>query len=239
MTSNLLRPLLVAGCLAVALCAVPAARASVECQGVADCTTVTGPWVAVTVPSDPTDYGAMWTGFCPTPSQVEGTDWATPVEAHAHYLDVYIEQASDNPIYGINGLSFIALNRVPKPESFQPLLGCGSGVAAARASGVPNAKTVGCSITDPRCAREHRVAVHALAASHSYKFTHRCRKGERLVKAGAGVGFFTKRAPSRRELGELKVSRTVRRGRATYRVRTGRHVGDNEKVQAQVHTFCA
>jgi hypothetical protein len=244
LTLSLQAAAVVACCMAAALVAAPAASAKVECQGVANCTTVAGPWVAVTKPTDPTDYGAMWTGFCPTESMVAGTDWAVPDPTHAGYLDVYIEQASGAPIYGINGLSFIALNRTAKPLTFQPLIGCqpfDSAAARASTAGRSRSKTVGCTLTDPRCAREQRVAVHDLRPGRVFTFTHRCRKGERLVRGGSGVGFFEKRPPSRRELAEVEVSRRERRGargRMTVRIRTGAHVGDDERVQAQVHTFC-
>ena len=69
-------------------------------------------------------------------------------------------------------------------------------------------------------------------------YSHVCRRGERLVRGSAGVGFFERRPPTARELRQLDVRHGLRRGRVRVRVRTGKLVGDDERVELQIHAVC-
>jgi hypothetical protein len=65
-----------------------------------------------------------------------------------------------------------------------------------------------------------------------------CRRGERLMRSGSGVGFFTRRPPSDRVVAAL-AHRHRRTGRITRTVATGpAGVGDDERVELHVVVQC-
>jgi hypothetical protein len=65
-----------------------------------------------------------------------------------------------------------------------------------------------------------------------------CARGERLVRSGSGVGFYTLRPPSKRVV-EALAHRHRRSGRITRTSVTGvRGVGDNERVELRISVLC-
>ena len=203
----------------------PTAAAEVECEGIANCTSVPNtPWVAVLPPQAPDTYGATWTVNCPTADVAVGSDWN--VVGNQNKLSVYVQQGSGVLVYGQpQGAYFLAVNNVTKPVSFQPLVGC-QPLSAARAA----------QVAGPRAVR--RIKSRGLRPDRTRTFTHGCRAGERLVTSGLGVGFFQKGPPSARELRDLEVSREQGRRRVAVRVKTGSRVGDDERVRLQIHAVC-
>jgi hypothetical protein len=203
--------------------AAPAASGEVECQGIDNCTTVKGPWVAVQGKTQPDQFQAFWTGVCPAPDLSAGSDWASSTPFG---LEVYLLQASRSPIYGEdNSEIFVAENNNAQARSFQPLLGCVPDAAAPpRAAGAV------------RLAR--RISSHRLEARSRAAFMHRCRRGERVMSSGSAVGFFEERPPSARDLLGLSVRHRERGRGARVEVETGPRAGDDERVQLQVSLIC-
>jgi hypothetical protein len=165
-------PLVLLGCVAAA--AAPAS-AEVECEGIDNCTTQQGPWIAVPVKTAPDSWQAAWTGQCTGDAQIAGSDWNS---ANPNSLDIFVEQTTKDPIYDESDLLLlVAANRGTTARSFQPLLGCIPAQAASgRAAAGRNAVL--------------RVSAHRLSPGDRVAFTHRCRRGERLMKSGSSVGFF-------------------------------------------------
>jgi hypothetical protein len=58
------------------------------------------------------------------------------------------------------------------------------------------------------------------------------------VRGSTGVGFFERRPPTARELRQLDVRDELRRGTVRVRVRTGKLIGDDERVRLQIHAVC-
>ena len=122
----------------------------------------------------------------------------------------------------INGATalFVAINRSATAASFRPRIGCvrQPGGAAARGGGT-----------------RVRTRELALGPSRTVRATHRCRRGERLVRGTAGVLFHRDRPPAARELRDVDVRHHRGKTRVRARVRTG---GDRERVTLQVHAVC-
>jgi hypothetical protein len=201
------------------------AAAAVECEDIANCTSVPNtPWVAVAPKQEPDDYGATWTVNCPAGSQAVGSDWNAA--GNQNNLSVYVQQGSGVLVYGLLPSEyFLAVNHTPRKVSFQPLVGC-QPINAASAGAAGFGGVV------------RRVVSHRLRPSRIATFTHSCRAGERLVHSGSGVGFFQRRPPSRRELRDVTVSREQGRRLIAVRVKTGPRVGDDERVRLQIHATC-
>jgi hypothetical protein len=65
-----------------------------------------------------------------------------------------------------------------------------------------------------------------------------CARGERLVRSGSGVGFYTRRPPSDRVVEALEHHHR-RSGRITRTSVTGpRGVGDDERVELRISALC-
>jgi hypothetical protein len=146
-------------------------------------------------------------------------------DANQYQLDVHVEIDAGSGVYeNTNGVVFLAVNRIPRAASFQPLIGCLGGGAAP-------------PIRDGRSV-QRRIVTRRLRPGRTRTYSHACRSGERLVRGSAGVGFFEHRPPTARELRQLRVRHALRRGRVRVRVRTGRLVGDDERVRLQIHAVC-
>jgi hypothetical protein len=226
----LARLLLAAGvCGVLTLAGASPALADVECtntyngQPIANCTTLTGPWVAVpAVQRTDQPTIANWASTCPSGNAV-GADYQ--LETLFSQLSVYVYLDAGVTVYSrSNGVAFLAVNTVSRAAvSFRPLTGCLRESAAAVGQG--------------RSIRR-RIATRRLRPGRARTYSHGCRSGERLVSGSAGVGFFQRRPPTARELRQLRVRHGLRRGRVRVRVRTGKLVGDDERVALQIHAVC-
>jgi hypothetical protein len=205
------------------------ASATVECAGSSTCTTVAGPWVVV--PPSP-NVGALnqitatWNLGC-TGDFLIGSDWIA--QDDPFLLSIWVSSTSGSRIYtDYQDFGFGAENDTSRPQTFQPLVGCSpdppSGAGRATAAGVRG--------------RVRRVTIRPLLPNRSRSFAFGCSPGERLVGSAHGIGFVQKRPPSRRELREIGAHRSHRRGKVRVKVVTGRHVGDDEQVQLQIHALC-
>lgn len=212
---------------AVGLLAIspPSAAATDECTYFGNCTPVTGPWVSVPAgqPDEPGTAGYQLT--CP-PNNSLALGFDATKSAAALFVGVFPYSSGLPPF----GQTFSASNLQTVPVTFQPVIGCVTGVAG------PSASSVAALGTSPATVRVREVA---LQPSRRVSVRHGCASGERLRRSDAGVGFFTQRRPSRQELRQVRVSRRVRGGRVVLAVRTGRNVGDNERVTAQVLAHCS
>ena len=84
-----------------------------------------------------------------------------------------------------------------------------------------------------------RTRTTRLRLSGTVRRSHRCRRGERLVRGLAGVRFHRQRPPTARELRHVTVTHRTRGRRVHARVRTGPTVGDRERVTLQILAVCA
>jgi hypothetical protein len=207
-----------------ALVAAPGASASVECDGVPDCRSVEGPWVAVPSLDDASDV-VIWDVRCPNGTSLAGSDWVA--DSTRAGLAVAAEQFPDLELYSGVDLAFIGLNQTRTARTFQPLIGCQNSAGSTRAvaAGAPNGPT-------------RRIVTRTVRPERRAVYRHRCPGGERLVRSGSGVGFFEDDSPTARELADLEVTRTQRNGRVRVRVETGDLVGDDERVRIQIHAIC-
>jgi hypothetical protein len=110
--------------------------------------------------------------------------------------------------------------------AFRPHVGCipqPKGQAAVQAVSAQAGAT---SVVRTRTTRLH--------PSRAVRSSHRCRRGERLVRGLAGVRFHRERPPTARELRDVAVTHRRRSSRVDARVRTGPTVGDHERVTLQI-----
>jgi hypothetical protein len=222
----------------VAFATAPAAAdvpGGVECFNVPNCQIYpdlsnSGVWVEVPVKGQEQfgpGWQEAWQMTClGTEPAVDGTSWAFPAGDEGD-VNVYIFQDFGVPLYGFDSTTFFrAENETSVPQSYEPIIGCGpqASFPAAQAA-------AGTTLT-------RRVKTVSIHPSNDAVYRHRCHAGEHLVSAGSGVAFLKKNPPSARELRDLHVSHSISHGRLRVRVRTGPTVGDNEKVQLQIHALC-
>ncbi|MBD0281078.1 MAG: hypothetical protein ICV69_02620 [Thermoleophilaceae bacterium] len=229
------RLLLAAGvCSVLALATASPALGSAECrntytgQPIANCTTLAGPWVAVPA-LQRTDLPptASWGANCASGAAV-GADYRP--DANQYQLGVSVDLYPGAGVYqNTSGVGFLAINPIPRAASFQPLIGCLGGASAA---------AVGEGRSTQRRSTQRRITTRRLRPRRTRTYSHACRSRERLVRGSAGVGFFERRPPTARELRQLDVRHAVRRGRVRVTVRTGKLVGDDERVRLQIHAVC-
>ena len=215
---------------AVLALAAPASAAPRECFLIEGCTSVVGAWVVIPAVDQPI-VPAGATVQCPDSadgslqlpvgSDYERSGGAAPPPDVTRYLP--------GPGIGlINGATafFFAINRSATAASFRPRIGCvpqPGGAAAAQ---------------DPSGGTRVRTRELELGPSRTVRATHRCRRGERLVRGTAGVLFHRDRPPTARELRDVDVRHHHGKTRVRARVRTGATVGDRERVTLQVHAVC-
>ena len=111
----------------------------------------------------------------------------------------------------INGANafFFAINRSATAASFRPRIGCVPQPGGAAAAAGPERRHAG---ADARAG--------AAPVAHGQGDSHRCRRGERLVRGTAGVLFHRDRPPTARELRDVDVTPPPRQDP---RARAGAH----------------
>ena len=186
------------------------------CVGFTACTTVLGPWV-----TSPAGGGDAWEVACPTGRYAEGAD-AVFDDYAARWVGA---QTNSNIGPGLNDLlTFGAFPGQPQIK-YRPGVGCLASGATVGAAGL---------------ARRIRTVVKRVRVRPGVELRVRlaCRRGERLMHSGSGVGFFTRRPPSDRVVAAL-AHRHRRSGRFTRTVATGpAGVGDDERVELHVVLQC-
>lgn len=221
------RPAVLAGVVLAALAAgTGSARATSECAFFANCTSVVGPWVVAPAAQPPAVAVANWQLECPTGTNALALGFDVTEGSPPLLLAGVAPYSSGLPPFG---QTFLGVNVTPTATTFQPVIGCVTGVpgkpGVASGSPLPGARRV-------------RVRQVRLAPGATASRTHGCARGEHLVSSTAAAGFFTRRRPAAREPRHIRLRKTVRRGTVVVKAITGRDVGDDERVDLQIRAVC-
>ncbi len=208
--------------------ALPAAAAATkECFLLTQCTPVAGSWVDIPAGSvrSPALTGA--TVSCPSSNELQlavGSDYELTGGSALTYVSRLIS-AGAGMINGGNA-SFFVVNFGGEAAAFRPHIGC----VPLNEPTAPQAER-GTSPVD----RIRKVRLHP---SQAATYSQGCRHGERLVRGFSGVLFDQSRPPSPQQLREVTVTdRRVGQG-IRVSVRTGRDLGEHEKVELQITAIC-
>jgi hypothetical protein len=164
---------------------------------------------------------ANWYFTCPTGYVGAGWDYEGPSVLFLFFAD--ITQGTGPSNYNV----VTAENGSTATQAFRPHLGCippAASASRARAAAVR--------------ANHWFVEQFVVRPGRTRVYTHRCPVGRRLLAHAYGIGWHKNARPSRRELNELHPRLRVRNGRIFLRLVTGPHVGDNERVELQLHARC-
>jgi hypothetical protein len=202
----------------------PAAEAQLQpqpCAPFKPCTPVVGPWVTA-----PPELDEIWEVDCPqaTPNAV-GAD----ATFQGAIYPIALVTGGESPAPGFKELTF-SVFPVNASITFQPSAGC----APARATLASFRQAA----PDERTYRT-RVRQRPIQPGGAVRLRLGCRPGERLVDSGSAVGFFTKRAPSPRVARSLEHRHLRTRTFARTFVRAPATVGDDERVEVRLTTFCS
>ncbi len=165
---------------------------------------------------------------CPDTNEFQlavGSDYELTGGSPLTYVSRFISGPGAGMITGGNA-SFLVVNFSATPGAFRPHIGCIPLNGANR----PQAER-GTSRVD----RIRKVRLHP---SRAATYNDGCRRGERLVRGFSGVLFDQSRPPSPQQL--RKVTTTDHRVGEGIRVsvRTGRNVGEHERVELQITAVC-
>jgi hypothetical protein len=214
----------------LALAAAPSARAqgdvpigSAECWGLTDCVSVVSPWVEAADSTTLTTPTYNWSLTCP-----RSRSWAAGIDGSLRGRDPLIP-----------GLAFWSTLR--NSSQGQAMMALGVGAASTfqmRIGCVPASQPPAAALAVTRVRAGLRRKERRLRPNRTARHSHSCRRGERAVAHGFGVGFLTERPPSVRELRDVSVSGR-RRGRSLrVRVETGPRAGDDEQLRVQLSLLC-
>jgi hypothetical protein len=193
------------------------------CEAFTPCTTVAGPWV-----SNAQGNGNMWTVSCTGQSAVAvGSDVVFKGAVQPAGIDVAggLGPGGDSLTFEL----FVPLT-YHGLINWQPAIGCSP-------LGTPFSP-VGRAAGFRRSVRR---LVRSVPVRPGVDVRQRlaCGRGERLVRSGSGVGFFTRRPPSGRVLRAIE-HRHRRAGRVAWTlVSAPEGVGDDERVEVQTTVLCA
>jgi hypothetical protein len=221
---RLLRTLL---CLTLVAGALLPASASAQtpafpCEAWTPCTPVSGGWMPT-----PPNSGELASVNCPDNTRAVGADVAFPPNASLVPVLVQVGAAS-----GLGGSgAYFGLPPLPISVTYQPWLGCSpTGPITLQFRGRGDG---------PPAQYRARVRTRRIRPGRHVGAALGCLRGERLVRSGSAMQFFTREPPSPRVV-EALVYRHRRTGsvmRADVTAPTG--VGDNERVELQVTTICS
>jgi hypothetical protein len=218
----------------LAVMAPSAAAQTRECFLLTQCTSVAGPWVVISpLGQSPIPAGTSVT--CPDSDSLQlpvGSDYELTGPAQP---EPDVTRFMPGPGVGLITGSvayFWAISLSANSSgAFRPHVGCipqPRGQAAQQTTTTAQAGAT--SVVRTRTTR--------LRPSRTVTGSHRCRRGERLVRGLAGVRFHRERPPTARELREVTVTHRTRGRRVHARVRTGPTVGDHERVTLQILAIC-
>jgi len=207
-----------------------------ECFLLTQCTSVAGPWVVFS-PLGQIPIPAGTSVVCPDGQLPVGSDYELdgPNGPGGSFLKVNVTRFMPGPGVGLITGSvayFWAVSLSADSGAFRPHVGCiprPKGQAALQTATAAQAGST--TVVRTRTTRLH--------PSRTVNRTHRCRRGERLVRGLAGVRFHRERPPTAQELRDVTVTHRTRGRRVHARVRTGPTVGDHERVTLQILAICA
>jgi hypothetical protein len=231
--------------LALAACAgfAPAhAAAGTECDGLIVCIPVKGPWVQVKGGAVPTYFQLS----CPGRGQTIGgldADRAGPLELS--FLGTLGGPVSPG-ITTSRSAVFVA-RTYRGLASFRPLLGC----IPAQGGGGGRSRTVFKPL--PRPTRSlaaaapgqpvvealiRRVRTFRIPDRQTFRATHGCLRGERLLAQSHAIAFRSERPISLSALGAVRGTSRASNGRVVVNVRSGNARPVGMRVDVQVHAIC-
>lgn len=216
--------------------ASPSVAQTRECFLLTQCTSVAGPWVVFS-PMGNRPIPAGTSLGCPDSSPLQlpvGSDYELDGPGPApHFLNVNVTRFMPGPGVGLITGSvgyFWAVSLSADSGAFRPHVGCIPQPRSQAAPQTARAQAEPTSVVRTRTTR--------LRPSRTVASSHRCRRGERLVRGLAGVRFHRQRPPTARELRDVTVTHRTRGRRVRARVRTGATVGDHERVTLQILAVC-
>jgi hypothetical protein len=210
-----------------------AAAQTRECFLLAQCTSVAGPWVVIS-PLGQMPIPAGTSVTCPDSDSLQlavGSDYELTGTWPA-FPDV--TRFMPGPGVGLITGSvayFWAISLSDSHGAFRPHVGCIPQPRREAALQTATAQADATSVVRTRTTR--------LRPSRTVRRSHRCRRGERLVRGLAGVRFHRQRPPTARELRDVTVTHRTGGRRVRAHVRTGPTVGDHERVTLQILAVCA
>ena len=217
--------------------AVPSGAQTRECFLLTQCTSVAGPWVVFS-PMGQMPIPAGTSVSCPDTSPLQlpvGSDYELDGPGPApHFLNVNVTRFMPGPGIGLITGSvgyFWAVSLSADSGAFRPHVGCIPQPRRQAALPTATAQAGPTSMVRTRTTR--------LLPSRTVRRSHRCRRGERLVRGLAGVRFHRQEPPTARERRDVTVTHRTRGRRMRARVRTGPTVGDHERVTLQILAVCA
>jgi hypothetical protein len=202
----------------------PAAEAQRQpdpCAPFKPCTPVIGPWVTA-----PPEIDEIWNVICPQASPYA-------VGADATFPDVIYPVAlvtgGEAPAPGSSELTFSVFPFNVR-ITFRPSAGC-----APAGATLASFRQAAAAQTSYRT----RVRQAPLQPGGAVRLRLGCRPGERLVHSGSGVGFYTERPPSPTIVRSLEHRHLRTRMVARTFVGAPSTVGDDERVEVRLTTFCS
>jgi hypothetical protein len=189
------------------------------CQAFTPCSPVVGPWVTA-----PSDKDLVYELDCPDRGLAVSSDAVFPGAVYP--VGVLTGGLSG---YDGGGLTF-GVFPVPVSVTYKPAVGCSS--VGAKLTAVR--KRTGNTSHYRTLVRTIRVRPRVVE-----RVRLRCGDGERLIRSGSAVAFFTRRPPSSGLIKSLR-HRHRRIGSAAEAIVVApRGVGDNELVELQLTALCA
>jgi hypothetical protein len=221
----------------LAVMAPSAAAQTRECFLLTQCTSVAGPWVVFS-PMGQRPIPAGTTVDCPDSDPLQlpvGSDYELDGPGGpSSFIDVEVTRFMPGPGVGLITGSvayFWAVSLSSSSGAFRPHVGCIPSPRSQAARQTAAAQAGATSVVRTRTTR--------LRPSRTVRRSHRCRRGERLVRGLAGVRFHRQRPPTARELRDVTVTHRTGGRRVRAHVRTGPTVGDHERVTLQILAVCA
>jgi hypothetical protein len=221
---------------AVLVVMAPSAGAQTrECFLLTQCTSVAGPWVVVS-PLGEKPIPAGTSVACPDsdiPQLPVGSDYEFTGAAQP-FPDVtrFMPGPGVGLITGSVAYFWAISLSADSSGAFRPHVGC---IPQPRSQAARQTATT----AQAGATTVVRTRTTRLRPSRTVRGSHRCRRGERLVRGLAGVRFHRERPPTARELRDVTVTHRTRGRRVHARVRTGPTVGDHERVTLQILAVCA
>jgi hypothetical protein len=188
--------------LGVAAAQAPTGGATNECRGIMACIRVPGPWVVVP-PSGTAEYLLT----CPAGrSVVAGLDAQATSRAVRVGFDGRLGAPVGPGVTTTRYALFRAVSTVPRPQAFQPLLGC---VPAQGGGGRSTVSARVARVTPAGPALELRSRIVVIGPGEARFGKVSCLPSEKLVGSWSAIAFRTKLPPSLANASHIRATRVV------------------------------